>query len=59
MKKNRTLNELRQVKDVVYKPKLNLKKEYKKTITIDELIAKYPNDTDLGREVRKLKSKSK
>tara|TARA_Y100001938_G_C7953200_1_gene360351 strand:+ start:511 stop:690 length:180 start_codon:yes stop_codon:yes gene_type:complete len=59
MKKNRTLNELRQVKDVVYKPKLNLKKEYQKTITIDELIAKYPNDTDLGREVRKLKSKSK
>lgn len=59
MKKNRTLNELRQVKDVVFKRKLNLKKEYQKTITIDELIAKYPNDTDLGREVRKLKSKSK
>ena len=36
MKKKRTLNELRQVKDVVYKPKLNLKEEYKKTITPQE-----------------------
>ena len=46
------LNKLRQVKDVVYKPK-----QSKRTLTITELIKKYPNDTDLGREVRKLKNK--
>ena len=45
-------NKLRQVKDVVYKPK-----QRKRTLTITELIEKYPNDADLGREVRKLKSK--
>ena len=49
----KTLNELRQVKDVVYKRKLNLKKEYQKTVSITELIKQYPNDADLGREVRK------
>lgn len=46
------LNKLRQVKDVVYKPK-----QSKRTLTITELIEKYPNDADLGREVRKLKNK--
>ena len=59
MKNKKTLNELRQVKDVVFKRKLDLKKEYKKSINIDELIRKYPNDADLGREVRKLKRKNK
>jgi len=59
MKNKKTLNELRQVKDVVFKRKLDLKKEYEKSINIDELIRKYPNDADLGREVRKLKRKNK
>ena len=59
MKNKKTLNELRQVKDVVFKRKLDLKKEYEKSINIDELIRKYPNDADLCREVRKLKRKNK
>ncbi len=59
MKNKKTLNELRQVKDVVFKRKLDLKKEYERSINIDELIRKYPNDADLGREVRKLKRKNK
>ncbi len=53
--KKKTLNELRQVKDTVYKPRLDLAKQYTNSKTIDELIERYPNDTDLGREVRKLK----
>ena len=57
MKKKRTLNELRQVKDTVYKTRLDLAKEYTNSKTIEELIDEYPNDTDLGREVRKLKTK--
>ena len=55
--KKRTLNELRQVKDNVYKPRLDLTKEYTDSKTIDELVDKYPNDIDLGREIRKLKTK--
>jgi len=60
--KKKTLNELRQVKDNVYKPRLDLTKEYIDRMwmanrTIDELVDKYPNDIDLGREVRKLKTK--
>lgn len=55
--KKRTLNELRQVKDTVYKPRLDLAKEYTASKTIDELVDKYPNDIDLGREIRKLKTK--
>jgi len=55
--KKRTLNELRQVKDNVYKPRLDLTKEYTASKTIDELVDKYPNDIDLGREIRKLKTK--
>jgi hypothetical protein len=55
--KKKTLNELRQVKDTVYKPRLDLAKQYSNSKTIDELIERYPNDTDLGREVRKLKTK--
>lgn len=57
--KKKTLNELRQVKDAVYKPRLDLAKEYTNSKTIDELIEEYPNDTDLGREVRKLKNKGR
>jgi hypothetical protein len=61
MSKKRTLNELRQVKDNVYKPKIDLAKEYSDRMgmanKIDELVDKYPNDIDLGREVRKLKTK--
>ena len=57
MMKKRTLNELRQVKDNVYKPRLDLAKEYTASKTIDELMDKYPNDIDLGREIRKLKTK--
>lgn len=55
--KKKTLNELRQVKDTVYKPRLDLAKQYSNSKDIDELIERYPNDTDLGREVRKLKTK--
>ena len=54
--KKKTLNELRQVKDTVYKPRLDLAKQYTNSKTIDVLIEEYPNDTDLGREVRKLKT---
>ena len=57
--KKKTLNELRQVKDTVYKPRLDLAKQYTNSRTIDELIERYPNDTDLGREVRKLKTTRK
>lgn len=57
--KKKTLNELRQVKDTVYKPRLDLAKQYTNSKTIDELIEEYPNDTDLGREVRKLKTTRK
>tara|TARA_R110000765_G_scaffold382303_1_gene473575 strand:- start:357 stop:548 length:192 start_codon:yes stop_codon:yes gene_type:complete len=62
MMKKRTLNEIRQVKDNVYEPRLDLAKEYIDRMwmanrTIDELMDKYPNDIDLGREIRKLKTK--
>ena len=52
MTKKRTLNELRQVKDVVYKnPRSSVKK---KSQVILELINNYPNDADLGRVIREL-----
>ena len=54
--KKKTLNELRQVKDAVYKPRLHLANAHTNSKAIDELINKYPNDTDLGREIRKLKT---
>ena len=57
--KKKTLNELRQVKDTVYKPRLDLAKQYSNSKTIDELIERYPNDTELSREVRKLKNKGR
>ena len=52
MTKKRTLNELRQVKDVVYKnPRSSVKK---KSQVILELINNYPNDEELGRAIREL-----
>jgi hypothetical protein len=57
MTKKRTLNELRQVKDVVYKnPRSSAKK---KSQVILELINNYPNDADLGSAIRKLFSDEK
>ena len=57
MTKKRTLNELRQVKDVVYKnPQSSVKK---KSQVILELINNYPNDADLGNAIRKLFSDEK
>lgn len=57
MTKKRTLNELRQVKDVVYKnPRSSVKK---KSQVILELINNYPNDADLGNAIRKLFSDEK
>ena len=52
MKKKRTLNELRQVKDVVYKNQRSSVK--KKSQVILELIDNYPNDAELGHAVREL-----
>ena len=48
------LNKLRQVKDSVYKHEPNDKG---KKSTINELCNMYPNDADLGREVRILINK--
>lgn len=57
MTKKRTLNELRQVKDVVYEnPRSSVKK---KSQVILELINNYPNDADLGNAIRKLFSDEK
>tara|TARA_R100000734_G_C3232052_1_gene39713 strand:- start:140 stop:292 length:153 start_codon:yes stop_codon:yes gene_type:complete len=49
--KKRTLNELRQSKPYGYKSDPVTRP------SILELIKKYPNDTDLGREIRKLWTK--
>jgi len=43
------LNELRQVKDSVFNHDVSNKKN---VISIEELCKMYPNDADLGREVR-------
>lgn len=52
MTKKRTMNELRQVKDIVYKnPRLSNKT---RSNFIIELIDRYPNDTDLGKAIREL-----
>jgi len=58
-KKTRTLNELRQVKDSVYKtPKVKGVENYYTTHQdfnqqyIVDLIQKYPNDRDLGAKIR-------
>lgn len=49
--KKRTLNELRQSKPYGYKSDPVTRP------SILELIKKYPNDTDLGKEIRKLWTK--
>ncbi len=48
------LNKLRQVKDSVYNHDPNDKDN---KLTIEELCLMYPNDTDLGREIRILINK--
>ena len=51
-KKTRTLNELRQVKDSVYKtPKVKVEEDFNPK-HIMELVQKYPNDRDLGTNIR-------
>ena len=51
-KKTRTLNELRQVKDSVYRtPKVKVGEEFNPQHIV-ELIKKYPNDRDLGTKIR-------
>ena len=58
MAKERTLDELRQVKDSVYTPpKSKLVNEYYRKVNFDpqyvvDLIKEYPNDQDLGKEIR-------
>ena len=57
-KKERTLNELRQVKDSFYDAKkTKVMKGYYKKVNFDpqrivDLIKQYPNDKDLGTEIR-------
>lgn len=56
MTKLRTLNELRQVKDTVYNTKKEVKNFYKK-VNFDQqyivdLIKQYPNNQELGKEIR-------
>ena len=52
MKKTRTLNELRQVKDSVYRtPKVKVVEDFNPK-QIMNLIQKYPNDRDLGAKIR-------
>tara|TARA_R110000751_G_scaffold296838_1_gene406206 strand:- start:511 stop:735 length:225 start_codon:yes stop_codon:yes gene_type:complete len=56
--KKRTLNELRQSKPFGYKPPKSYFDFVKGTVNFDnhyisDLIKKYPNDTDLGKELRK------
>jgi hypothetical protein len=45
------LNKLRQVKDSVYKHEPN---DEDNKLTIEELCLMYPNDADLGKEIRKI-----
>ena len=58
MAKERTLDELRQVKDSVYTPpKSKLVNEYYRKVNFDcqyviDLIKEYSNDQELGREIR-------
>jgi len=46
--KKRSLNELRQSKDFGYKNKVVRK------WSVGEMCKRYPNDTELGREIRKM-----
>jgi len=58
MSKERTLNEIRQVKDSVYNTtKTKVVNEYYRKVNFDcqhvvDLIKEYPNDKELGREIR-------
>lgn len=57
MTKKRTLNEIRQVKDSVYTPPKTVGNYYRK-VNFDsqylvDLIKNFPNDSDLGCEIRK------
>ena len=58
MTKQRTLDEIRQVKDSVYTPpKGKLVNDYYRKVNFDsqyviDLIKEYPNDQDLGKEIR-------
>jgi hypothetical protein len=59
MTKERTLNEIRQVKDSVYDTtKTKVVNEYYRKVNFDcqyviDLIKEYPNNTELGTEIRK------
>lgn len=59
MSKERTLNEYRQVKDNVYDTtKTKVVNEYYRKVNFDaqyvvDLIKEFPNDQDLGEEIRK------
>lgn len=59
MTKERTLNEYRQVKDNVYDTtKTKVVNEYYRKVNFDvqyvvDLIKEFPNDRDLGKEIRK------
>lgn len=58
MSKERTLNEIRQVKDSVYNTtKTKVVNEFYRKVNFDcqhvvDLIKEYPNDKELGREIR-------
>ena len=58
MSKERTLNQYRQVKDNVYDTtKTKVVNEYCRKVSFDvqyvvDLIQEYPNDKELGREIR-------
>ncbi len=58
MSKERTLNQYRQVKDNVYDTtKTKVVNEYYRKVSFDaqyvvDLIQEYPNDMELGREIR-------
>lgn len=59
MSKERTLDEYRQVKDSVYDTtKTKVVNEYYRKVNFDaqyvvDLIKEFPNDQDLGKEIRK------
>jgi len=58
MSKERTLNEIRQVKDSVYNTtKSKVVNEFYRKVNFDcqyvvDLIKEYPNETELGREIK-------
>jgi hypothetical protein len=56
--KERTMNEIRQVKDNIYTPpKTKVVNDFYRKVNFDcqyivDLIQEYPNDKELGREIR-------